>query len=71
MHSHALPMLELRRQELLAEAARERRLEQLVRPASADVRPGRLGLAALVHRLSNTLARLHPAAHGTAHVPAH
>ena len=70
MLSHSLHMRELQRQELLAEAARERLVEQLALPASSVVRPSQIGSGALVRLLFSTLARLRTATHGTDHAPA-
>ena len=57
MHSHALPLRELQRQEVLAEAPYERQLDQLAPTRSLE------HLGALRQRLVTVLTSLRPAPH--------
>ena len=63
MHSHALPLRELQRQELLAEAAHERQLDQLGPTAAPEHHDIWSGIAGLRQHITSTLASLRPALH--------
>ena len=68
MHSHALPLCELHRQELLIEAAYERRLEQLNPVVAAESQRLWRVMADVRQGIATALASLRPAAHLPSHV---